>query len=597
VCHCVEEYKNFVLTVADHYACGLWHNSGVDRNSTSLDVVDDADDRSRHEYLAGSCDRFEDTRIDDHAIQAIIKHIEYLPNHKRISRQHAGDMLETLVESVERDAGIGVDELEAFHANEPAGRTRRTRQARYRLERRPQEACRQYRANMCQTHQMNLKQLYNAQALLRQATKQAIREGCFGIPCRAIHDRVKPNPLVHARVWARGFLLYRNRNTECMCKDMKETRPQLDNTSRASRSKRAACRHAFVVLQCRLIPRLEIEKMSWVILFLLGAIWGASYVLIKIGGSQIPPFTFVELRTLIAALALILFLFGRALVKALGEVRTHLGRSNKVGGAEIPPFTFVEIRTLLAATALFFILKARREALPHFGRGWLVLIAMGIFNGVIPYTLITWGELYITSALAAILTAAVPLFTVILAHFWTHDEQLTAAKVVGVVVGLVGVAVLFLPELQWGIYSEFWGGFAVVVASASYATATLVARKYLCSVSHVVAAAGQLASAALLMLPLSLAFDNPFALRPSLVAMGSLAILALLGTAVAYILYYWLIEHTGATRTSLVTYVIPITGVMWGALLLHESIGWEALLGLALIIGGIGLVNRASATS
>ena len=99
--------KSFVLTVADRYACGLWHHSGVDRNSTSLDIVDDADDTSHHEYLVGSYDRIEDSRIDDHTIRAIIKHLEHLPNHKRISRQHAADMLETLVESIEGDAGIG----------------------------------------------------------------------------------------------------------------------------------------------------------------------------------------------------------------------------------------------------------------------------------------------------------------------------------------------------------------------------------------------------------------------------------------------------------------------------------------------------------
>jgi drug/metabolite transporter (DMT)-like permease len=286
---------------------------------------------------------------------------------------------------------------------------------------------------------------------------------------------------------------------------------------------------------------------AWFILILLGAIWGASYMFIK------------------------------------------------VGGAEIPPFTFVEGRTLIAASVLLIAMYARGESLPRTRREWAPLIAMGIFNGVIPYTLITWGETHIASGLAAILTAAMPLFTVLLAHFWTHDERLTVGKVVGVVVGFLGVIVLFAPELRRGIQMEFWGQFAVVVSAASYATATLVARNYLRGVSHVVASTGQLASAALLMLPLSLAFDNPFALRPSLAATGSLLTLALLGTAFAYILYYWLIENTSATRTSLVTYLIPITGVLWGALLLHEPIEWEAIIGLVLIIAGIGLVNRQTA--
>jgi drug/metabolite transporter (DMT)-like permease len=286
--------------------------------------------------------------------------------------------------------------------------------------------------------------------------------------------------------------------------------------------------------------------MSWLILITLGAIWGASYLFIK------------------------------------------------VGGAEIPPFTFVEGRTLIAALALLVAMRWRGETLPRTRREWLPLVAMGIFNGVIPYTAITWGELYISSGLAAILTATMPLFTILLAHWFTRDEKLTALKIAGILVGFVGVVVLFLDELTRGLRIEFWGQLAVVIAAASYALATIIARKFLNGVSHLVASTGQLASAALWMLPLSLAFDRPLALRPSLAAIGSLAILALLGTAFAYLLYYWLIEHTGATRTSLVTYLIPITGVLWGALLLNEPLRLDALIGLALIIAGVGLVNRSS---
>ena len=286
---------------------------------------------------------------------------------------------------------------------------------------------------------------------------------------------------------------------------------------------------------------------AWFILVMLGAIWGASYYFIK------------------------------------------------VGGAEIPPFTFVEGRTLIAAAALFVVLVLRKESIPRTRRVWLPLIAMGIFNGVIPYTAITWGETHISSGLASILTAAMPLFTVIFAHFWTHDERLTMPKAIGVALGFIGVVVLFVPEFQRGFQIEFWGEFAVVIAAASYAIATLIAHKSLSGVSPIVAPTAQLATAALFMLPLSLTFDNPFALRPSPVAIGSLLILALLGTSFAYVLYYWLIEHTGATRTALVTYLIPITGVMWGALLLSEPIEWEAMVGLALIIAGVGLVNRQTA--
>jgi len=286
---------------------------------------------------------------------------------------------------------------------------------------------------------------------------------------------------------------------------------------------------------------------AWFVLILLGAIWGSSYMFIKIGVAEIPPFTFV---------------FGR---------------------------------TAMAALALLITMRARGEVFPRHRQTWLVLGAMGITNGVIPYTLITWGETSITSGLASILTAAMPLFTIILAHFGTHDERLTPTKSLGITIGFLGVVVLFLPELNRGVRLEFFGMLAVVGAAASYALATLVARKYLHGVSPVVSATGQLGTATMWMIPLSLAFDNPFALRPTWLPILSWVTLALMGTAFAYILYYWLVKNTGATRTALVTYLIPFTGVFWGAALLGESIEWEAIAGLILIIAGIGLVNRKPA--
>ena len=286
--------------------------------------------------------------------------------------------------------------------------------------------------------------------------------------------------------------------------------------------------------------------LAWLVLFILGAIWGASFFFIK------------------------------------------------VGVADIPPFTFVLGRTLLASLVLFGVMKLRGEAFPRSRQLFATLGILGILNGVIPYTLITWGETRITSGLASILNAAMPLFTVVLAHYWTHDERFSTPKVIGVMMGFAGVAVVFIPELRNGIQAEFWGQLAVVIAALSYAIATIVARRFLKGVSPVVASAGQLGSAALMMLPLSFVFDQPWTLRPGFPALAAWLTLALLGTAFAYTLYYWLLEHTGATRTSLVTYLLPIFGVMWGALLLREPIEWEAIVGLVLIIAGVALVNRKS---
>lgn len=287
--------------------------------------------------------------------------------------------------------------------------------------------------------------------------------------------------------------------------------------------------------------------LAWFVLLILGAIWGASFMFIK------------------------------------------------VGVAEVPPFTLVLCRTLIASIVLFGVMKLRGKSLPRTRQMWAVLILMGILNGVIPYTLITWGETHITSGLASILNAAMPLFTVLLAHYWTHDERMITAKVVGVLIGFVGVVVVFVPELRNGFQVEFLGQLAVVIAALSYAVATIFARRFLRGVSPFVSSTGQLASAAVMMLPLSLAFDNPVSLRPTLPAIAALLTLALLGTAVAYVLYYWLLENTGATRTSLVTYLLPIFGVMWGALLLREPLTLEAILGLILIIAGVALVNRPGA--
>jgi drug/metabolite transporter (DMT)-like permease len=167
-------------------------------------------------------------------------------------------------------------------------------------------------------------------------------------------------------------------------------------------------------------------------------------------------------------------------------------------------------------------------------------------------------------------------------------------RVIGIVVGFVGVVVLFLPELREQIQWSFFGQLAVVGAAVSYAMAIIVAKKYLTGVSHSVASTGQLLSASAFMAPAALIFEQPFALRPGLAAIGSVLVLALVGTSFAYILYYWLIEKTGATSTSVVTYIIPISGIALGALVLGERLDWTAFVGLALIVAGVGLVNRGA---
>jgi drug/metabolite transporter (DMT)-like permease len=215
---------------------------------------------------------------------------------------------------------------------------------------------------------------------------------------------------------------------------------------------------------------------------------------------------------------------------------------------------------------------------------------MGLCNGAVPYTLINWAEMHIDSGLAAILIAAMPLFTVVLAHFLTPDERFNWMKLVGVFLGLIGVAVLMGPAVLKGIGSNILGQLAVVAAALSYAVAAICGRRFK-DVTPLVSATGQLMGAALLTAPLSIIVDTPWKLSPLPLSVGALVCLSILGTALAYLLYYYLLARIGATHLSLVTYLIPVTGVMWGALLLKERLHWSAFLGLALILVGIAGVN------
>jgi drug/metabolite transporter (DMT)-like permease len=259
----------------------------------------------------------------------------------------------------------------------------------------------------------------------------------------------------------------------------------------------------------------------------------------------------------------------------------------KVAVRGIPPFTLAFGRLALAATGLFLVLRIRRLRMPAIGPVWGVFFIMGLLNGAVPYALINTGEVYIDSGLAAILNASMPIFTIVLAHFLTDDEALTWERMIGVCVGLMGVVVLVGPEALRGISTHFLAQMAVVAAAVSYASGAIVGRKFLKGYPPTISAAGQLMGGAVLVGPVSLLLDRPWTLTPSWSATGALICLSLLNTSLAYLLYFHLLKRVGATNTSLVTYLIPVTGVMWGAVFLGERIHWQALMALGLILVGI----------
>jgi drug/metabolite transporter (DMT)-like permease len=263
----------------------------------------------------------------------------------------------------------------------------------------------------------------------------------------------------------------------------------------------------------------------------------------------------------------------------------------KVTVAEVSALTLVAGRLLLGACLLWLLLVISRQPIPRSRQVWAAYAVMGLLNGAIPWTLISWGEQYITSGLAALLQATMPIFTVILAYFLAQEERITPLKILGIVVGFVGVTVLMLPDLQQGLQSSLWGQLAVVASSLSYAGATIFARKRLMGQPPLASATGQLTMGALYVVPLALLVERSVDLTLSLAALGSWLALTVLGTVVAYVVYYDLLRRSSATFVSTVTYILPVNGLILGALVLGEPLTAAVLLGLALILLGVLLAR------
>lgn len=266
----------------------------------------------------------------------------------------------------------------------------------------------------------------------------------------------------------------------------------------------------------------------------------------------------------------------------------------KLGVDAMTPQMVVFLRLLFSVVTLAAVIVVKPSLMAGWRRFWRISIAVGIINYVIPYLLIAWGETRIASGIASILNATTPLFTVLLAHWWsaTANEPLTVKRASGVLLGFLGVGVLVGPgafQLGGGGASEAIGELAVLVAAAAYGVGALMSRQYSGSSPLVAPMTTQVASLVIVM-PIALLWQPPTSM-PSALALLSVAELGILGTALAYLLYFWLIAHVGATRTSLVTYLLPCTALIYGAIFQKEHIGWTALIGLVLVLSGTVLTN------
>jgi drug/metabolite transporter (DMT)-like permease len=267
------------------------------------------------------------------------------------------------------------------------------------------------------------------------------------------------------------------------------------------------------------------------------------------------------------------------------------------GTESLPPITLVTLRLLIGALALQAVLRWRGVALPRSPETLAALAFMGLTNNIVPFTLITWAESsgpqQVSSGLTAVLIAAVPIFTVILAHFALRDESFTVLKGLGVLIGFVGVPVLMSPQLGDASGQQaLIGALAVIAAALSYAVAAIFSRRVLSGVPPLVIGAVQMTWSVLVLVPLALLVERPDLQTVTFKAWFAVAWLGVLGSGIAYILYFGLIRNIGATRATMVTYLSPIVAVVLGALFNHEEIGWTLVAGMALIIGGAVIVNR-----
>jgi drug/metabolite transporter (DMT)-like permease len=289
----------------------------------------------------------------------------------------------------------------------------------------------------------------------------------------------------------------------------------------------------------------KMARQDWAILLLLSVIWGGSFFFIEI---------------------------------ALETVR---------------PLTLVLIRVGLAAVLLWAFLLARGQRLAMPRGAAKAFLILALLNNVIPFVLFVWAQEEITGGLASILNATTPIWGVVVAHMFTDDEKANPAKLVGVLLGFGGVAVMTGPDLLGDIGRNALAQLACLVSTLCYALAGVWARRFRpMGVPPIAVSTGQLTAATIVMLPLVLWFEPPWhAAAPSPQAWAALIALAFLCTSLAYILYFRLLASAGATNSLLVTFLIPVTAILLGAIFLAERLEPRHFAGMVLIAAGLAAID------
>jgi drug/metabolite transporter (DMT)-like permease len=262
----------------------------------------------------------------------------------------------------------------------------------------------------------------------------------------------------------------------------------------------------------------------------------------------------------------------------------------RVAVATIPPITAIAARTLIAGAVLGTWMFARGIALPRDPALWRRLLVQALLNSVVPFTLVAWAEQTVPAGLATILNSTSPALTLLGAWCLGGREPATPQKVFGIVAGLAGVCLIVGASALAGLGAQLWPQLAIVAATICYAGAAIYGRSFH-GLSPAVPATGSLLLGATLLVPLSLAVDQPWTLRPSLASLAALVALALLSTALAFVIYFRLIRTLGSVATTSQAFLRVPLGVAMGVLVLGESLTPTAWIGMVCVVAGVAAMT------
>ncbi|MBB3521770.1 MULTISPECIES: DMT family transporter [Rhizobium] len=262
----------------------------------------------------------------------------------------------------------------------------------------------------------------------------------------------------------------------------------------------------------------------------------------------------------------------------------------KIGVETIPPVTLIAVRTLIAGGILLAVLRYRRIRLPTDGGTWRRFFVQACLNSVIPFTLIAWAEQSVDAGLAVILNSATPIFTFLLTVLIVRHEQVTARKLFGVISGVAGICLVIGVEVLGGLGESLMAQLAIILATACYAGAAIFSKNFK-GLDPAVPAAGSLISGAVILLPVSLVVDRPWTLDPSAASILALLALSAFSTALAFAIYFRLVQTLGSVGTTSQAYLRVPIGVAIGILFLGERLSPTAWIGLVCVIFGVAAMT------